>query len=150
MRTLIFRLSAAILGASAIAACDSDPASVSPDVLQGLQEVTVSDTTTPAPVPAAGSFHGMILGYWTGADSVNVPLGNVRVSAYVRVDGGTSNTVAAESFSDASGHWELPVLAAGEYAVVYEPGTSSAYRGGYTIATTSAQSAFWTVMLAKK
>ena len=145
------RLAIAALSMSIVVACGSDPIASAGDPLQGLKPVSVADTTTPPPGPAApGYFHGSVIGYSTGADSVNVPLGNVRVTAHARVNGVAAAAEAAEAYSDGNGLWELPVLPAGEYAVIYQPGPTSSYNGGYTIATTQATSAFWTVMLAKK
>ena len=142
---------AALVSMSTLLACDSETLSPSEDLLQGLDQVAVADTTTRAPGPAVpGYFHGAIVGYGSGTDSVNVWLANVRVTAHARLNGTTVAAIAAETSSDGNGLWELPILPAGEYAVIYAPGTTSPYMGGYTIATTSAKSAFWTVMLPKK
>ena len=147
------RFAVVVAALSGMVACSSSPTASAGNPLSGLNQVSVSvkDTATAAQgAVAPGSFHGSVLGYMNGPDSVDVPLANVLVVAYARVNGVTSASLTAETHSDANGLWALPTLAAGEYAVTYDPGAASAYRAGYTIATTQAVSAAWTVMLPAK
>ena len=135
---------------SVTAACTPDATTPTKDILDGLVQIAAADTASPGAPLGPGSFHGWVVGYAQGPDSVNVFLGNVRVRAHARLNGATVGTVAAETYTDANGAWQLATVTAGEYAVVYEPGPSSLYKSGFTIATTNAAVGAWTVMLPKK
>jgi len=130
--------------------------------LSGLSRVATTDTGTSTPPPppvGTGSFHGVVRGYQAGVVdtlSTTVLLEGVRVTAYVRQPTASDSigvgAQAASVLTDASGVFQLPDLAAGDYVVTFTPAAGSAYAGGWTVATASATSnqSPWWIMLQKK
>ena len=150
-----------VLALVVVQACNDGTSPVAPS-LAGLSRVATTDTGTSTPPPppvGVGSFHGVIRGYRSGVVdtmSTEVLLEGVRVTAYSRVVT-ASDTVgvgpqAASVLTDASGVFQLPDLAAGEYIVTFTTPAGSKYGGGWTIATASATSnvsPWWIMLLAK-
>lgn len=147
--------------AGAIAAC-ADSTSPIGSPLAGLARVGSNDSLPgsppPPPTPTPGTFHGSVLGYEPGPDTLAsaVKLPNVKVTAYVRVsmslDSIGVGTVAASVVTDANGDWQLPTLAGGEYVVTFVPPDGSKYRGVWAIATAHEDSnqRAWFIMLPVK
>lgn len=148
----------AVLG---VAACNDGTSPVASPVT-GLDRVATTDTgtTTPPPPPVGvGSFHGVVRGYQTGTPdtlSTVVVLEGVRVTAYARVATASDSIgvgpQGASVLTDASGVFQLPDLAAGDYVVTFTTPAGSKYAGGWTVATASATSnqSPWWIMLAEK
>ena len=124
-------------------ACSPTSIEDPPDPLAALAPIGAVDSTgTPPPTGplSPGSFRGFVVGYQQGPDSVQVRLPNVAISAYLRTGGVVAQQPTAKIKSGDNGEWQLPLLAAGEYAVAFLPESTSAYAGVWTMLTTSAAS----------
>lgn len=140
----------------------SDGAGPSDDPLAGLEQAVRTDSNATSPpdtaTPGPGRIVGTVFGIDIGADydtvGTAVALAGVAVTAYER-DGSGVSVVAgekrAETVTDASGHFALPPLPAGEYVVTFVPPPSLPYRASWTVGQAWSGSADngWYIMLRK-
>jgi hypothetical protein len=160
---MIDSMTRAALGALAltlVVACGDSNSPVSTSPLEGYSQVGTSDTGTVKPPPppvGPGSFHGVVRGYQSGIiDTLGtaVLLEGVTVNAYTRVASAPDEVgvLAASVLTNASGVFQMPTLAGGEYVVTFTPPASSPYKGGWTLAFAGPQSNEnpWWIMLPKK
>jgi len=146
------KLAGAVLVAAMAIGCAGD--TTAPNILAGMVQVTVADSTGTAPPQepmAPGFFRGVVMGYESGPDTLaNAQrLAGVSVKAYARVGDQPSGDAVAAVTSDANGEWQLPTLPGGEYVVTFTP-AGNTYHGAWTIGRTSASSGEhkWWIMLA--
>jgi hypothetical protein len=156
-------LLAAVLVTVAAAACSDDPISNDLSPIAGLQESAVRDSTGSAPPPDPGTGPGIVRGTvlgesepGAGNDSLETAprIAGVRVTAYpvigTQTGGGPElGPEAASTTTGADGKFELPPLAGGEYAVVFDPPATSGYRGQWAHGPVGPQSAdfpWWVVL----
>jgi hypothetical protein len=154
-------LAAAMVGAMALAACQGDSTNPTTGVLAGVAHVTSNDTTIGTPpvgTTTPGSFHGFVIGHGTGVDTMlTAPrIVGATVTAYPQLgfDGSTPliGDPVGTVTTDASGTFQFPEIAGGNYVVVVRPPASSGYRSVYILATISnvSNSGNWWVVLSQE
>lgn len=146
-----------------LAACADAPTDAEPSPLAGLAPATVFDSlgNTPPPVGTAGpgTFHGTVLApspVGAGGDTLATAprVAGARVAAFPVLGGSVPPFGPEEAavMTDATGRFQLPLLAGGEYIVTITPPAGSSYGGVWATATAHATSndhPWWVVLWLK-
>lgn len=157
-RLTTLSVAAAVAVAVTLAACAGDSTNPTSNLLAGAAHVTSNDTvvgTPPEGTTTPGSFHGFVLGHGTGVDTFTTAprIQGATVTAYPHLGYNGQTPILGDPVgtvtTDATGAFQFPEIAGGNYVVLVTPTAASGYRPVYILAQISnvSNSGTWWVVL---